>query len=74
MGPRPRTSDAERNCVSNIRPGGLPIPDAAGKLLRLLAASAELKLSGVALKEDAGSAVLRVEPPGGAIGNTNDGR
>jgi ethanolamine ammonia-lyase small subunit len=72
--PAPERTDAERNCVSNIRPGGLPIPDAAGKLLRLLAASAELKLSGVALKEDAGSAVLRVEPPGGAIGNTDDGR
>ena len=44
-------TDAERNCVSNIRPEGLPPPEAAEKLARLLLASAQLQISGVALKD-----------------------
>jgi ethanolamine ammonia-lyase small subunit len=38
--------------VSNIRPGGLPLPDAAAKLRWLLAEMRRLRLSGVALKDE----------------------
>lgn len=48
--PRPGRTDAERNCVSNIRPEGLPPAVAAERLHRLISASLRLKLSGVDLK------------------------
>jgi ethanolamine ammonia-lyase small subunit len=51
-GPRPGRRDADRNCVSNIREGGLTIADAAAKLHYLLAKSFDLGLSGVQLKDD----------------------
>ena len=52
--PRPGRTDAERNCVSNIRTEGLSYAAAAHKLLFLMNESRRLKLSGVRLKEDAG--------------------
>jgi ethanolamine ammonia-lyase large subunit/ethanolamine ammonia-lyase small subunit len=50
--PRVGTVDSERNCISNVRPGGLTNDEAAGKLLYLMHSARRLKLSGVALKED----------------------
>lgn len=50
--PRPGRSDAERNCVSNIRPEGLAIPQAAAKLLWLIGEMRRLRLTGVALKDE----------------------
>ncbi|MBJ7453464.1 MAG: ethanolamine ammonia-lyase light chain EutC, partial [Blastococcus sp.] len=51
--PRPGRVDAERNCVSNIRPPhGLGYEQAAGTLAALLAGARELGASGVALKDD----------------------
>ncbi|QNT71119.1 ethanolamine ammonia-lyase subunit EutC [Defluviicoccus vanus] len=50
--PRGDSSDAERNCLSNIRPGGMPIDAAAAQLAWLLTESRRLKLSGVGLKGD----------------------
>ncbi|MBW8781169.1 MAG: ethanolamine ammonia-lyase subunit EutC [Verrucomicrobia bacterium] len=44
-------TDAERNCVSNIRPEGLPSAAAARKLAHLLLESARLGVSGIALKD-----------------------
>jgi len=50
--PRPGCSDADRNCISNIRPEGLAYADAARKLAHLLEGARRLGLSGVALKDD----------------------
>ena len=50
--PRIGRSDAERNCISNIRPGGLSALEAAQKLAWLLAAAQGLGATGVALKDD----------------------
>jgi len=49
--PGPDKTDADRNGVSSIRTGGLPPPEAAEKLARLLQASAQLQISGIALKD-----------------------
>jgi len=51
--PRVGRTDAERNCISNIRPAGLPYADAALKLVHLIRAMRARRLSGVALKDDA---------------------
>jgi ethanolamine ammonia-lyase small subunit len=51
--PRSGRTDAERNCVSNIRAEGLSYAAAAHKLRFLMNEARRLKLSGVRLKEDA---------------------
>lgn len=51
--PRIGMTDAERNCVSNIRPAGLSVEAAAAKLLWLVAAARRLGATGVRLKEEA---------------------
>jgi ethanolamine ammonia-lyase small subunit len=51
--PRSGRTDAERNCVSNIRAEGLSYEVAAHKLQFLMNESRRLKLSGVRLKENA---------------------
>jgi ethanolamine ammonia-lyase small subunit len=50
--PRRGRTDAERNCISNIRPGGLGTAEAARKLLWLVAAARRLGATGVALKDE----------------------
>ncbi len=50
--PSPHTTDAERNCISNIRPDGIGYEEAAAKLLQLLNAIRKRRLSGVQLKDD----------------------
>jgi ethanolamine ammonia-lyase small subunit len=47
------TKDADRNCISNVRPEGLPLAEAAHRLRWLMDQAQRLRLSGVALKEDA---------------------
>ncbi|XDD50587.1 ethanolamine ammonia-lyase subunit EutC [Leptospira sp. WS92.C1] len=45
-------TDEKRNCISNIRPGGMTYEDASRKALYLLTLSLEKKLSGVLLKDE----------------------
>jgi ethanolamine ammonia-lyase small subunit len=58
--PRVGRSDAERNCISNIRPEGLRYAQAAVKLIWLCREAKRLKLSGVALKDR--SDLLEIDP------------
>jgi ethanolamine ammonia-lyase small subunit len=50
--PRVGRTDAERNCVSNVRPDGLPVPLAADRLCWLLRESRRRRVSGIELKDD----------------------
>jgi ethanolamine ammonia-lyase small subunit len=50
--PKPGRTDAERNCISNVRPEGLSYEAAAFKLLFLAREARRLKLTGVQLKDD----------------------
>jgi len=50
--PHVPTSDAERNCISNIRPDGTDYPAASFKIAHLLRAMRTRRLSGVQLKDD----------------------
>jgi ethanolamine ammonia-lyase small subunit len=62
--PRVGRSDAERNCVSNIRPAGLDAAASAGRIAWLVREALRRRLSGVALKDDSATpAVTRLEPP-----------
>jgi len=51
--PKPGRTEAERNCISNIRAEGLSYSAAAQTLLFLMNESRRLKLSGFQLKQDA---------------------
>ncbi len=46
-------ADAERNCISNVRPEGLPPPAAAAKLHALLSLARSRQVSGIGLKDEA---------------------
>lgn len=56
--PQQATSDAARNCVSNIRDAGLPPAAAAAKLHWLIEHALARQLTGVALKDESESQAL----------------
>jgi ethanolamine ammonia-lyase small subunit len=51
--PRPGRTDAERNCISNIRVQGLSYVQAAAQLVFYLTQARRRQLTGVALKDEA---------------------
>ncbi len=50
--PHAQTTDADRNCISNVRPEGIGYADAARKIAHILFAMRDLGYSGVRLKDD----------------------
>jgi|HubBroStandDraft_1064217.scaffolds.fasta_scaffold48220_3 ethanolamine ammonia-lyase small subunit len=50
--PRPGRTDAERNCISNIRAEGMSYTQAAAQLVYYLTEARRRQLTGVALKEE----------------------
>jgi ethanolamine ammonia-lyase small subunit len=50
--PGPHTTDANRNCISNIRPEGINPAGAAFKVMHLMRAMQAREMSGVALKDE----------------------
>lgn len=59
-GPRVGRTDAERNCLSNIRPGGLSYEAAAGRLAWLAGEALRRRITGVELKDQSD---LHLIPP-----------
>jgi ethanolamine ammonia-lyase small subunit len=62
--PRVGLSDADRNCISNIRPGGLGYEEAARKLHYLLREMRAREMSGVLLKDETVSDIDSLGAPG----------
>jgi ethanolamine ammonia-lyase small subunit len=60
-GPRLGRTDAERNCISNVRPAGLGYEAAARRLRYLLESALRLGRTGVDLKDDSGA--IAAAPP-----------
>ena len=52
MGPAVGRTDADRNCVSNIRPEGMALPEAARRITWLIDQAMARNISGVTLKDD----------------------
>jgi ethanolamine ammonia-lyase small subunit len=65
--PKPGRTDAERNCVSNIRSGGLPFPAAAATLHYLVSEAIRRRISGVLLKDERGRILPSPHPSSPAL-------
>ncbi len=66
--PKTGRTDSERNCVSNIRPEGLPLADAAARIAWLVREAQRRRVTGIELKDDsevpsvAGAEAARLAP------------
>jgi ethanolamine ammonia-lyase small subunit len=56
--PAPGHEEAGRNCVSNIRPEGLPVPAAAARLAWLVREALRRRMTGLALKDESEATTL----------------
>ena len=70
--PEPGLKDDRRNCISNVRPAGLPIEEAARRFFLLLKEARQLKLSGVKLKDRSEDDVLEGDSASGAPSSTRN--
>jgi ethanolamine ammonia-lyase small subunit len=59
--PKTGRQDAERNCISNVRPQGLDYLDAARKTAWLISQALWRKVSGVNLKDESDAVALRAQ-------------
>lgn len=59
--PHPGRTDAERNCVSNIRPQGLDYAQAAHHLHWLVEQALARQITGIALKDESSAALLHID-------------
>ena len=69
--PRVGCSDAQRNCISNVRPAGQDLDTAARRLAWLLGESRRLGLSGVGLKDHSGLPLTGLPSPAGSAPGLN---
>ncbi len=69
--PRVGCSDAQRNCISNVRPAGQALDTAARRLAWLLGESRRLGLSGVGLKDHSGLPLTGLPGPTGSAPGLN---
>lgn len=60
--PRPGRTDAERNCISNVRDAGLTPDRAAARLHALLTQARQRQLTGIELKDDTDDDPARLPP------------
>jgi ethanolamine ammonia-lyase small subunit len=63
LNPRVGCHDAQRNCISNVRPAGQPFPSAAYRLAWLVQQAFKLGSTGVALKDESDLTALAVSAP-----------
>jgi ethanolamine ammonia-lyase small subunit len=70
--PKVGCSDAQRNCISNVRPEGLDFPLAAHKLHYLLTNGRRLGLTGVGLKDDSDAQQLASTPATPAVSDDSN--
>ncbi|GEN28043.1 ethanolamine ammonia-lyase light chain [Halovibrio variabilis] len=67
--PEPGLKDDRRNCISNVRPAGLQVEEAARRFFLLLKEARQLKLSGVQLKDRSEDDVLEGDSASGSTRN-----
>ena len=72
--PQAGRADSERNCVSNIRPQGLPLAEAAARIAWLVRESQRRRVTGIALKDDSEMPAVGGYPTPEPVAVADDGR